>query len=105
MSRILVTGAAGVVGGYTAEVFADHDLVLTDIVGDMERLDVRDPEAVRGFVLDRQPNVVIHLAAATDVDRCEQEPDLAFSTNATTTTRGWQRANCVGSISTPNASR
>jgi dTDP-4-dehydrorhamnose reductase len=82
MSRILVTGAAGVVGGYTAEVFSNHDLILTDIVGDVDLMDVRDPQAVRSVVLETRPDVVIHLAAATDVDQCEREPDLAFSTNA-----------------------
>jgi dTDP-4-dehydrorhamnose reductase len=82
VSRILVTGAAGVVGGYVAEAFVDHDLVLTDIVGDVERMDVRDPVACRERISSEKPDVVIHLAAATDVDRCEQEPDYAFATNA-----------------------
>ena len=82
MARILVTGAAGVVGGYVAEVFADEDLVLTDVVGDVDRLDVTDAAAVRSFVADAAPHVVVHLAAATDVDRCEQDPDLAYRTNA-----------------------
>ena len=82
MSRILVTGAAGVVGGYVAEVFADHDVVLTDIRGDVERLDVRDAAAVRDRIVADRPEIVIHLAAATDVDLCEQDHDLAFATNA-----------------------
>jgi dTDP-4-dehydrorhamnose reductase len=82
VSRILVTGAAGVVGGYVAEVLADHDLVLTDIVGETASLDVGDAEAVLAFVADAEPEVVIHLAAATDVDRCEQDPDLAYRVNA-----------------------
>lgn len=82
MSRILVTGAAGVVGGYVAEEFSDHDLVLTDIRGDYARLDVRDPEETRRVVSEQRPEIVIHLAAATDVDQCEKDPDFAFSTNA-----------------------
>lgn len=82
MSTVLVTGAAGVVGRYVAEAFAADDLVLTDIVGDFERLDVRDPEACRHVIAAARPDVVVHLAAATDVDRCEQDPDLAFATNA-----------------------
>jgi len=82
LSRILVTGAAGVVGGYIGEVFGDHDLILTDIVGEVKRLDVTEAEAVRSFVADAKPKIVVHLAAATDVDRCEQHPDFAFRTNA-----------------------
>jgi dTDP-4-dehydrorhamnose reductase len=82
VSRILVTGAAGVVGGYVSDVFSDHELVLTDIVGDVDTLDVTEPGSVRRLVAETQPEVVIHLAAATDVDRCEQDPDTAYRTNA-----------------------
>jgi dTDP-4-dehydrorhamnose reductase len=82
VSRILVTGAAGVVGGYVADVFADHELVLTDIVGDADYLDVTDAASVLSFATRVEPEIVIHLAAATDVDLCEQDPDLAYRTNA-----------------------
>jgi len=79
---MLVTGAAGAVGSYVPEVFSDWDLVLTDVVGEFDRLDVADPESVLQAVTEAKADVVLHLAAATDVDRCEQEPDLAFSVNA-----------------------
>lgn len=82
MSRILVTGAAGVVGGYVSEAFADQELILTDVVGDGELLDVGDPTAVRTAFAEHRPDTVIHLAAATDVDQCEKDPDLAYRTNA-----------------------
>lgn len=83
MSRLLVTGAAGVVGGYVAEAFADHELVLTDASADgFVGLDVRDADAVARVVAEAKPDVVIHLAAMTDVDRCEQEPDRAWEVNA-----------------------
>jgi dTDP-4-dehydrorhamnose reductase len=98
LSRVLVTGAAGVVGGYVAEEFDRHDLVLTDIVGDVDRLDVADPAVVRAAVSDVRPEVVLHLAAATDVDLCEQEPDLAFRTNAIGTQNVALAARDVGAI-------
>jgi dTDP-4-dehydrorhamnose reductase len=82
VSRVLVTGAAGVVGGYVREVFADHELLLTDIRGGLERLDIRDPEACRQVIGEFRPDVVIHLAAEIDVDGCEKDPDHAFLTNA-----------------------
>lgn len=82
INRILVTGAAGMVGSYLSEVFHDVELILTDIVGDFSRLDVCDPTAVRQMVQEVHPDVVLHLAAATNVDRCQQEPDRAYRTNS-----------------------
>ncbi|HET8892645.1 MAG TPA: dTDP-4-dehydrorhamnose reductase [Gaiellaceae bacterium] len=80
--RVLVTGAGGAVGSYVPQVFADAELVLTDLEGEHRRLDIRDPLAVSATIADVTPDVVLHLAAATDVDACELDPDLAFSSNA-----------------------
>jgi dTDP-4-dehydrorhamnose reductase len=80
--RILVTGAAGAVGSYVPRIFDDAELVLTDRRGDYRFLDIRDADAVRAAVTDVKPDVVLHLAAATDVDECERNPDYAFSNNA-----------------------
>ena len=79
---MLVTGAGGMVGSYVPEQFQDYSLVLTDIVDGCVPLDVRDPGAVMRAVADARPDVVLHLSAATDVDRCEREPDWAFHSNA-----------------------
>jgi dTDP-4-dehydrorhamnose reductase len=76
--KLLVTGANGVVGCYVRTVFRDWDVVSTDI----DTLDVRDPKAVADGVAGVRPAFVLHLAAATDVDRCEQEPEWCFHTNA-----------------------
>lgn len=78
MKKLLVTGGGGMVGSYVAQVFEDWEVLNTDI----DTLDVRDPRIVMETVERFAPAVVLHLAAATDVDRCEQVPDLAFGTNA-----------------------
>jgi dTDP-4-dehydrorhamnose reductase len=98
MTRIVVTGACGVVGGYVAEVFSDHDLLLTDIRGDCDRLDVRDPEACKNVIGGHGAELVIHLAAATDVDECEQDHDLAFATNAVGTQNVALAARDAGAV-------
>jgi dTDP-4-dehydrorhamnose reductase len=79
--RMLVTGAGGMVGSYVPAVFQDYDLVLTNRIEGMPHLDVREPPAVMQMVAEVKPDVVLHLAAATDVDRCEQEPEWAYHTN------------------------
>lgn len=81
---ILITGAGGVVGSYAPSVFSANDLLLTDLVESrgISQLDVTDTDAVHAAIRTTRPDVVLHLAAATDVDRCEQDPDVAFRVNA-----------------------
>ena len=81
-SKLFVTGAAGMVGSYVRRAFADHDLVLTDVSGGRTSVDVCDAMAVKRAIGETRPDAVLHLAAATDVDRCEREPDWAERTNA-----------------------
>lgn len=80
--RMLVTGANGMVGSYVTQVFSDHELVLTDVTGGLESLDVRNTAQVFAAIKGHRPDIVLHLAAATDVDGCELDPDLAYSVNA-----------------------
>lgn len=81
-ARMLVTGAAGMVGSYVSAVFKDWDLTLTDMGDGCIPLDIRDPGAVMRLTAAARPDFVLHLAAATDVDRCEQERDWAFHVNS-----------------------
>jgi len=82
--RILVTGAAGRLGGRLVEVQAGrgHEVTGADIVGDgVVRLDVTDFPATRAFAADLKPDLVIHPAAWTDVDGCAREPERAILIN------------------------
>jgi dTDP-4-dehydrorhamnose reductase len=45
-------------------------------------MDVSHWVAVRDTVATLQPDLIIHAAAATNVDRCEREPDWAFKANS-----------------------
>lgn len=91
--RILVTGAAGMLASSVVPELerAGHvvfgspvTLQQTDIdlrLPAIRSLDVREPESVRDCVEATKPDFVFHLAAETDVDRCEREPDHAYLTN------------------------
>jgi len=83
---IFVTGANGMVGSYLEEVFKKEELYLTDFNVDSKTakinfLDIRDPEAVKKEIKKVRPQFVLHLAAKTDVDKCEIEVDDAYLTN------------------------
>ncbi len=77
--KILITGARGVLGTDLQPVFAEnHELLLTDI----DNMDIRDKSLVELTISNFKPDCVFHLAALTDVDLCEKEPESAYRTNA-----------------------
>ena len=80
--KILITGASGMLGTDLRKALgAEHELVLTDVVGDVRFLDVTDTGSVMSTVAEVRPDVVIHAAAYTDVDGCERDPDKAYLVN------------------------
>lgn len=76
---ILVTGARGTVGSYFREL-GDRFEEPMDLLG-RDELDVTDLAQVMNRLDRHRYSTVIHLAAATDVDRCELEPAWAFKLN------------------------
>ncbi len=73
--KVLVTGAAGLVGSA---------LVRTGEVTGLDRtqLDITDPNAFREALRCYQPVAVINAAAQAGVDRADAEPDLTALVNA-----------------------
>jgi dTDP-4-dehydrorhamnose reductase len=88
--RILITGSAGMLGSavYPAFVRAGHQTTATDLVPreveglPMSVLDVRDHAAVGRSVERVEPDLIVHLAAETDLETCEADPLHATRTNA-----------------------
>lgn len=54
-----------------------HDLILTD----SKVLDITDNKQAIEYICNVKPDIVINSAAYTDVDGCEENPDLAYSVN------------------------
>lgn len=64
-------------GGYVKDVFNESDVFLAG----KDTLNVANPQEVSKIINDFKPNLIIHLAALTDVDFCEQNPDIAKKVN------------------------
>ncbi len=90
--KILITGAGGMLGIDLAEALADrHELVLMDnkpllsgVLKDFRvlKVDVTDAKKTYDEVTSIDPELVIHLAAYTDVDGAEADRGLVYSVNS-----------------------
>ncbi|MCW3023916.1 MAG: rfbD [Conexibacter sp.] len=78
--RVLVTGAAGMLGH---RVVADARARGWDAVGiDLAEADLTDPAAAQDVVEEHAPDAVVHCAAFTDVDGAEEHEARALAVNA-----------------------
>lgn len=71
-SNTLTTGSNGMVGSY----------LNFGIKTDRRSLDITDLKEVLSVVNKYKPNIILHLAAETDVDRCERDPQYAYFINS-----------------------
>ena len=76
--RVLVTGANGQLGS-ELRLVASADYLFTDIA----ELDISNEDAVIAFVERNEIDTIINCAAYTNVDRAEEEPEVAKSVNTT----------------------
>jgi dTDP-4-dehydrorhamnose reductase len=88
--KVLITGADGVLGMEVRVELArlGHRVFATDITQNdptTVRLDITDSDAVLRYCSEAGPDIILHLAAATDLDYCEQHPDYAHKMNVTGT--------------------
>jgi len=75
--RIAITGSKGQLGTALQAILAEEDLLLIDLPED----DITDYRHIRERITDFAPDVVIHGAAYTNVDGCEEQPELAYRAN------------------------
>lgn len=77
--KILITGANGQLGRELKNQLetTTAELILTDVA----ELDITNAEEVYTFINEKKPNVIINCAAHTQVDKCEEQLDLAYKIN------------------------
>jgi dTDP-4-dehydrorhamnose reductase len=78
--QMLVTGSQGQIGHELLRMLAPLGNVTAIDIAD---LDLTNAAAVKGFLRQLHPDLIINCAAYTAVDRAESEPELAHAVNAT----------------------
>ena len=82
--KILVTGASGFLGTKIMSVLkGDFDVIGTDRDESRgnSKMDITDANEVSSTINRLKPDVVLHLAALADVDKCETDRDSARKIN------------------------
>jgi len=79
-----------------------YEIVITE----RSFFDLDKPNQLYQYILNSAPDVILHLAAETEVDLCEREPQLALTRNYKSTDAIAKASNAVGSymvyVSTSN---
>ena len=92
MKRILVTGSNGLLGQNLVKFLVEQKFDVFAISRGKNRLsneegysytdiDLEEFEKARSFIRNIQPQVIIHTAAMTNVDRCEVEKEACYNAN------------------------
>lgn len=88
--KLLITGALGQLGSAVLKLFrSDYQILATDVNDPTEEvngdnyleLDITDVENIRSVIQKFNPGILLNLAAYTDVDGCEKNPDRAHQIN------------------------
>jgi dTDP-4-dehydrorhamnose reductase len=90
--KFLVTGASGLVGSYLIQVLESQNHTVYSCHNTLEpdygiptKLNLINIHEVKNTLDQIKPDIIIHLAAMTNVDLCETQQDLANKINAQAT--------------------
>ena len=103
MIKVFITGLAGMLGSNIAYKLKDDyvlsgvDLLTVNMHGvDSYNLDALDYEKMLQCLKKIKPDVIIHTAAAVNVDKCETEPNYAKALNVEMTDNICKAADVIG---------
>lgn len=100
--RVFITGCGGMLGNAVYPYFKSwySEVLATDKDVNEEWLtclDIRDDHELQKVFKDYKPDLVLHLAAETDLEFCETHPEICKAVNETATGNIAQLANEHGS--------
>ena len=88
--RILITGTSGQLGNAVLNEFQDYEILAVDLIPtaiqsrsiEFKSLDITKKDEVKSVIQSFKPEIILNLAAMTDVDACEENPELAEEINS-----------------------
>jgi dTDP-4-dehydrorhamnose reductase len=90
--KLLITGASGLLGTKLCQLALErnHEVYAAysqhkPLYGTSVKLNILDARAEQQILAKIRPDAVVHAAALTDVDKCEQDKQLAWKTNVEAT--------------------
>jgi dTDP-4-dehydrorhamnose reductase len=101
--KVLVTGASGLVGSRVlgelkkSKGFRAEGTYLSKPAGNLLKLDITNERETDRLIMQLKPGVIIHTAALTNVDYCEEHPQEAFAINVGGTRNVVNAAKAIGS--------
>jgi len=92
-NRLLITGGSGFLGGHLVNqasgvwdvwtTWKTHRITIEGVQS--VKLDISSEKAIQDLVEKLQPEVIIHTAAWSDLEKCEKDSERAFHINTTST--------------------
>ncbi len=86
--KLFITGGSGLLGSKIAEISLEKGYNVYSgynknkpEYGNPVRYDLSNPKSIVNVLNEIKPDIIIHTAALTDVDRCEIERELAYKIN------------------------
>ena len=77
--KVLVTGADGQLGYDVVKKLNEENIEHIGV--DKEDFDLTNERETKDFILNYNPDVIVHCAAYTDVDQAELERELCYKVN------------------------
>jgi dTDP-4-dehydrorhamnose reductase len=103
--KLLITGASGLYGSKLAQIAVakgievySSDIQSLSVYGNFVKLDISGKSAVEEAFKTIKPDVVVHAATLTDVDKCETNKELAWKINVEGTKNIVDAAQTTGSF-------
>lgn len=80
-NKVFIAGGDGMLGSYVKKAFEGSEILLTDITGNVQYCDVSRYGLVDAVLTPFRPDIIINLAAMTDLEECEKEYNRCIDSN------------------------